>query len=190
MVDVRVTGNSLSDQSRGRLGPARVAAAAAALVVLGLLIWWLTSLGAANQQPGAGTTPAPAAGTSSATPAARGALPLEEVSPLDYRLGDCFKDFDANATTSTVVGCDTAHSAQLVAIDSYPAADAYPGREPLKQKARDVCKAAPLTEKSGQYPFSYKLAYPSSSSWDTGDRRVDCYVAADAGNPITESLLP
>ena len=60
----------------------------------------------------------------------------------------------------------------------------------LKQKARDACKAAPLTDKAGDYELSYKLAYPSSSSWGKGDRRVDCYVVTDAGNVIMKSLLP
>ncbi|QDY89984.1 hypothetical protein E7Y32_06990 [Arthrobacter sp. UKPF54-2] len=173
-----------------RLGLAKVGAALAAVVVLGLVIWWLTALGAAKQQPAAGTSPAPAASASSATPAARGALPLEGVNPMDFRLGDCFKDFDPNAAASTVVACDTGHSAQLVAIESYAASDAYPGRDPLKQKALDACKSALLTDKSSDYLLSYKLAYPSSSSWGTGDRRVDCYVAVDAGNVIMESLLP
>jgi hypothetical protein len=155
-----------------RLGLAKAGAALAAVVVLGLVIWWLTGLGAAQQQPAAGTSPA-AAASSSGTPALRGALPLEGVSPMDFRLGDCFKDFDPNSPTSTVVACDTGHSAQLVAIESYAASDAYPGRDPLKQKALDACKAALLTDKSTDYMLSYKLAYPSSSSWGTGDRRVE-----------------
>ena len=48
----------------------------------------------------------------------------------------------------------------------------------------------PLTDKAGDYDLSYKLAYPSSRSWDKGDRRVDCYAVTDAGNVIKESLLP
>ncbi|HET8878102.1 MAG TPA: septum formation family protein [Arthrobacter sp.] len=169
-----------------RSNRAKLIAALAAVVVLALLIWWITALGTAKQEAGA---PTPAAGTSSSA-ASRGPLPLEGVSPLDYRLGDCFKDFDANAAKSTVVACNTGHSAQLVAVQSYAASDAYPGRDPLKQKALDACKAAVLTDKSSDYAFSYKLAYPSSSSWGTGDRRVDCYFVADAGNVIMESLLP
>nr|WP_249777234.1 septum formation family protein [Arthrobacter sp. C9C5] len=109
---------------------------------------------------------------------------------MDFQLGDCFKDFDANAATSTVVACNTGHSAQLVAVDHYAVDAAYPGRDPLKQKALDTCKAAPLTDKSGNYDFSYKLAYPSSSSWGNGDRRVDCYFVADGGNVVKESLIP
>ncbi|WP_427129023.1 septum formation family protein [Pseudarthrobacter sp. S9] len=171
-----------------RQGPKRVGAAVAVLVVLGLAIWWAASSLGGGTTPSAGeNTPAPTA--SSSAPASRGALPLEGVNALDFRLGDCFKDFDPEAPQSTVVACGTGHSAQLVAIEAYAAADSYPGRDPLKQKALDACKAAPLTEKSGDYVLSYKLAYPSSTSWDKGDRRVDCYVVADTGNVIMESLL-
>lgn len=156
---------------------------------MGLLIWWLTSLGGSKQTV-ADTSSAPAGTTTSSAPASRGALPLEGVGPLDFQAGDCFKDFDPEAPESTIVDCTTGHSAQLIAIEHYAAADSYPGRDPLKQKALDACKAAPLTDKSADYVLSYKLAYPSSASWDNGDRRVDCYVTADTGNVIMESLVP
>lgn len=109
---------------------------------------------------------------------------------MDFRLGDCLKDFDPEAAGSSVVACDTAHSAQLIAVRAYAPTDAYPGRGPLKQKALDACKGASLTDKSASYDLSYKLAYPSTSSWGTGDRRVDCYITAAAGNVIMESLIP
>lgn len=180
-----------------RLGPARVAAAVAAVVVLGLVAWWLTSLAASKHEPTAGaasaaapSAPASAEASTPPSPAARGALPLEGVNPMDFQLGDCFKDFDASAPTATVVACSSGHSAQLIAVDRYGADDAYPGRDPLKQKALDTCKSAPLTDKSASYDFSYKLAYPSASSWNSGDRRVDCYFVADGGNVIKESLIP
>ena len=174
-----------------RQGPMRLGAAAAVLVALGLLVWWAVAAVAGSDQPSAESgSPAPAASSASASaPASRGALPLEGVSPLDFQLRDCFKDFDPDAQQSTVVDCATGHSAQLVAVEKYAAEDSYPGREALKQKARAACKAAPLTDKAGDYALSYKLAYPSSSSWGKGDRRVDCYVVTDAGNVIMESLL-
>lgn len=175
-----------------RQGPKRLGVAAAVLVVLGLLVWWAVASFAGGPRSSAddgGTGQAASSATASA-PAARGTLPLEGVSPLDFQLRDCFKDFDPDAQQSTIVDCGTAHSAQLVAVEKYAADDSYPGREALKQKARTACKAAPLTEKAGDYDLSYKLAYPSSSSWDKGDRRVDCYAVTDGGNVIKESLLP
>ena len=173
-----------------RQRPQRLGLAAAILVALGLLLWWAVASFAGSGEPSSDSaSPAPAASAESA-PASRGTLPLEGVNPLDFQLRDCFKDFDPDAQQSTVVDCATGHSAQLVAVEKYAADDSYPGREPLKQKARNACKAAPLSEKAGDYELSYKLAYPSSKSWEKGDRRVDCYAVTDSGNVIMESLLP
>ncbi|WP_277527674.1 septum formation family protein [Arthrobacter sp. ES3-54] len=173
-----------------RQGPKRLGVAAALLIALGLLVWWAVAAVAGSSQPPVESGgPAPAASSASA-PASRGALPLEGVSPLDFQLRDCFKDFDPDAQQSTVVDCATGHSAQLVAVEKYGKNESYPGRDALKQRARDACKAAPLTDKAGKYDLSYKLAYPSSRSWERADRRVDCYAVTDAGNVIKESLLP
>jgi hypothetical protein len=169
-----------------RQSPARLGAAVAAVVVMGLLIWWLTSLGG-GKQPAADTSPATA--TSSA-PAARGALPLEGVGPLDFQAGDCFKDFDPDAPQSTIVDCATGHSAQLIAVHRYQDSDGYPGLNALKDKGRETCRNAQLTADATNYDLKQRNAYPSSASWDNGDRRVDCYVTADAGNVIMESLVP
>ena len=160
----------------------------AAVVVLGLLVWGLTSLGGGTKQPVAEA--APTAAAASAAPASRGPLPLEGVGPLDFQLGDCFKDFDPEATQSTIVDCATGHSAQLIAIHLYPAPDAYPGLAALKDNGRETCRKAQLAAAATTYNLLQRNAYPSSSSWDNGDRRVDCYVTADAGNVIMESLIP
>ncbi|HBH58459.1 MAG TPA: hypothetical protein DDY41_10045, partial [Arthrobacter bacterium] len=108
-------------------------------------------------------------------------LPREGVEPPDYRLGDCFKDFDPAALRSTVVACDTGHSAQLVAAFRYPAVGSYPGREALAAKALEACHAARLAPAANGYTLNFQRAYPSSTSWESGDRRVDCYVTADGG---------
>lgn len=171
-----------------RQGGRKVGAGAAAFLLLGVLAWWLPASLGGPGQPAAEDSPAPAG--ASPAPASRGALPLEGVSPLDFRLGDCFKDFDPDAPQASVVACDTAHSAQLVAIEAYAPTDTYPGREALKQKALDACKGAALTDQSAGYELGYRLAYPSTNSWGTGDRRVDCFVVTAKGNVIMESLLP
>ena len=171
-----------------RQSSVRIGAAVAAVVVMGLLVWGLTSLGGGSKQPVADT--APTAAATSAAPASRGPLPLEGVGPLDFQLGDCFRDFDPEATQSTIVDCATGHSAQLIAIHLYQAPDAYPGLTALKDKGRETCRNAQLTAAATTYSLLQRNAYPSSSSWDNGDRRVDCYVTADAGNVIMESLVP
>ena len=178
--------SQLGGRVRGR-SSAQIGAAAAAVVVLGLLIWGLTSLGG-SKQPAAET--APTADATSAAPASRGPLPLEAVGPLDFQLGDCFKDFDPEAPQSTIVDCATGHSAQLIAVHHYPAPDAYPGLDALKDKGRETCRSAQLAAAATTYNLLQRNAYPSSSSWGNGDRRVDCYVTAEAGNVIMESLVP
>ncbi len=169
----------------------RIGAAVVAVAVVGLLVWLLSAtLGGSKSSAEAPPAPAAASSPSASASASRGALPLEGVSAMDFQLNDCFKDFDPDAPQATVVACNTGHSAQLVAIAKYDKADTYPGRDPLRQRARSACKAAPLAEKSSTYELGYKLAYPSSSSWEKGDRRVDCYVITNAGNVIMESLRP
>ena len=148
----------------------------------------VTSLSGGRKQPVADT--APTAAATSAAAASRGPLPLEGIGPLDFQLGDCFRDFDPEATQSTIVDCATGHSAQLIAIHLYQAPDAYPGLTALKDKGRETCRNAQLAAAATTYSLLQRNAYPSSSSWDNGDRRVDCYVTADAGNVIMESLVP
>lgn len=164
----------------------------ALLVVAGLLLWILGSLlaGATLQTIG---EPGPAAASaSSAAPraTARPSLPVKGVSPLDFRVGDCFKDFDASAANATVVACTSGHSAQLVAVHHYPTGDSYPGAKAMKAKGREACQAAALTSKTNAYVLTYQLAYPSPDTWRQGDRRVDCYVTSASGNIIKASLLP
>ena len=132
------------------------------LVVLVILVWWAVASFAAGPQPatdGSGAAPATSSESASA-PASRGTLPLEGVSPLDFQLRDCFKDFDPDAQQSTVVDCATGHSAQLVAVEKYAAEDSYPAGRPSRQRARAACKAAPLTAKATDYALSYKLRLP------------------------------
>lgn len=160
---------------------------ATGLVLLGLMAWGLLTFlntGSQNGQASDGGTPA---ATADASPLP---LPREGVSPLDFRLGDCFKDFNPDATSSTVVACDTEHSAQLIAVHHYPEKDPYPGQDALRKKGREVCQNAKLTGAVANYTLLQRTAFPSSTSWETGDRRVDCYVTAEGGNVIKENLLP
>lgn len=169
----------------------KVAFATVLVGVVGFLVWlalWLRGEG-----DGSGATDPGVPGvveilpTPLATPLP---LPREGVAPPDFRLGDCFKDFDPEALRSTVVACDAGHSAQLVAIYRYPAEDSYPGREVLKAKALEACKAARLAPVANEYTLDFQRAYPSTTSWESGDRRVDCYVTAAGGNVINASVLP
>lgn len=159
--------------------------------VVGSLVWLALWLSDNGQNSGNSGTDGSGVIEISPTPQA-GALPLprEGVPPADFKLGDCFKDFDPEALKSTVVACDTGHSAQLVAIYRYPAGHSYPGGETLKAKALEACQAARLAPAANDFTLNFQRAYPSSTSWESGDRRVDCYVTAPGGNVVTASVLP
>lgn len=152
----------------------------AVLILIGVVIWVL--VGALANHPVSAPTPAPATSTS------RGPLPAD-VEAKDYQLGDCFADFDSNATKSKVVDCTTDHSAQLGAIFRYKAEDTFPGRDALKQKALETCRTAVLSPSIANYILINELVYPSPDSWNVGDRRVDCFLVTKSGNTIKESLL-
>ena len=160
------------------------------LAVVGSLAWLAVWL---NSSPGAQAPKPAAAGvlqTAATPPPTPRPLPQEGVAPAAYAVGDCFKDFDPQALASTLVPCDTPHSAQLVATLHYPDDTEYPGADPLRAKALEVCQAAKLSPAAQQFQLNYQRSYPSSTSWGSGDRRVDCYVAADGGNVINASVLP
>ncbi|GGH96811.1 septum formation family protein [Arthrobacter liuii] len=160
------------------------------LAVAGSLAWLAVWL---NSAPGADTAKSEAPGvlqTAVTPPATPQPLPRDGVAPAAYAVGDCFKDFDPQALTSTVVPCDTGHSAQLVATLHYPDSAGYPGADSLKAKALEVCQAAKLGPAAKQFQLNYQRSFPSSTSWGSGDRRVDCYVTADHGNVINASVLP
>lgn len=166
------------------------------LVVLpvlgGLLVWAVGAMLATATlqtigEPGPAAKPPPDPAPSAT---ARPSLPVKGVSPLDFRVGDCFQDFDPSAPDAEVVACSSPHSAQLVAVHHYAAGDSYPGAAAMKTKGRVACQAAPLSSKTSGYELNYRLAYPSPDSWRRGDRRVDCYIISASGNIIKSSLLP
>lgn len=177
-----------------RVGPTILKAAFVLVLagVVGSLIWLALWLGGNAQNTESSGSDGSGVIEISPTPAASPLpLPREGVPPADYRLGDCFRDFDPEALKSSVVACDTGHSAQLVAIFRYPTGDAYPGAESLKAKALEACQAAKLAPAANDFTLNFQRAYPSTTSWESGDRRVDCYVtAAPGGNIITASVLP
>jgi hypothetical protein len=153
--------------------------------VVWLALWLNSGAGAGESADAPGVLET--AATPRATPLP---LPRDGVQPADYALGDCFADFDPEALASTLVPCDTAHSAQLVAVFRYPDAGAYPGAEALKAKALEACQAAKLGPAANEYQLNFQRSFPSSTSWESGDRRVDCYVTSTGGNVVNASVLP
>lgn len=134
-------------------------------------------------------SPQEEAGRAPEAPQPRPVLPVV-LETKDFQVGDCFVNFNPDAPTSEAVACDTGHSGQLVAISRYPDDQVYPGREGLKKRTLETCQATTLSDKQNDYVLTYQLVYPSSTSWDKGDRRVDCFVMVSDGNTIKDDLLP
>lgn len=150
------------------------------LVLIGVVIWVLLNLLGTRPQAVV-TTPSPTVSL--------GPLP-RDTEAKDFQVGDCFADFDPNAPKARAVPCDTEHSAQLGAVHIYPADDSFPGTNALKDKGREVCGNVKLNhEAADKYVLLQQNVYPSTTSWDRGDRRVDCFIVVDSGNTIKEDLL-
>ena len=120
----------------------------------------------------------------------RGEGVLEDsVSPVELESGACLKDFQSVNAEVTVVTCETAHNAQLVATSSYSDSDTFPGTDALAAKAEEVCSSVIYTDAASKYTdLELNRAVPTQSSWNTGDRRVDCFVVAPS-EELTESLI-
>ncbi|MEA5453922.1 septum formation family protein [Sinomonas sp. JGH33] len=148
----------------------RVIAAGGAVVVV--LVFWamIASLTANHDGP---------------APAAEGTTYSAE-----YKVGDCFADFDSKAQANRVVSCTDAHSAQLVAIASYAASDSYPGKDALASRADELCRQTKLNLPQDTSSLKQSTGYPTQGGWGTGDRRVDCFVVSSKGNSLSASLLP
>jgi hypothetical protein len=141
-------------------------AALVGLVVVGLGIWGITAIVQGSGRPG------------------------EDVKAASYAKGNCFADFDATADSNRRVGCTDPHSAQLVDQANVSDADAYPGREALEARAKDLCDKASLNLPADPSKLKKRYTYPTQEGWGGGDRRIDCYIESTDGNTLTASLLP
>ncbi|NKX55262.1 septum formation family protein [Arthrobacter mobilis] len=114
----------------------------------------------------------------------------EDVSPFDFKAGDCFVDFEAVTRNATVVSCSTPHAAQIIGTFSYQPSDTFPGKDALNVKAEEVCSAVKLNQDAQKHK-ALRTTYgmPSEGTWQEGDRRIDCFVIADGGNKLTGSLI-
>lgn len=156
----------------------------AAIIIIVVIIVSLANRGTEPGSPAASS----AAGAE-ATPGADGVI-AENVTPFDFKSGQCFIDFKAATQNATVVTCETPHAAQLVGTYFYKEADKFPGKDALNVQAEKFCGAVELNDKAADYPAlrnSYGL--PSEGTWQEGDRRIDCFVVSDKGNAIKASLI-
>jgi hypothetical protein len=170
-----------------------------AVVLVVLLVWMVFSLLLGSSKAG-DITPQPVPTSAAADNSNADASPsadssdadviVAQASSLDWLDGDCLRGFNGIEKSADVVLCSSPHSAQVVASYEYPMTDSFPGDDTVKAKATEVCKNAPVTTAAKNYKGlkSYS-AYPTSGSWDGGDRRVQCIAVDPTGDNIKTTLV-
>ncbi|WP_354180020.1 septum formation family protein [Arthrobacter sp. UYP6] len=116
----------------------------------------------------------------------------ENVAPIDLESGSCLQDFTGVNEPTTVVTCETPHNAQLVATDTYPDSDSFPGTEALSARATEVCSQVRYSDTVTDNPdleLQENKVIPTQESWNDGDRRIDCFVVSSGDRDLTASLL-
>ena len=157
----------------------------AAIVIIVVIIISLLNRG--GESTGTATSSSPAVAEKS--PGADGII-AKDVSPFDFKEGQCFIDFEAATQNATVVSCETPHAAQLVGTYFYEEADEFPGKDELNVQAEEFCSAIELNDNAGEYEnLRNSYGMPSEGTWQEGDRRIDCFVISDEGNNISASLI-
>ena len=161
------------------------------LALIALLIWLLMGLLKGNDS--AANTGTTASSTSdAATPQSSGAdgsVIQANVSPTNWKVGDCIKGYVDINTRADVVSCSTGHSGQLIGTFSYGSGDSFPGEEALRNKGDDYCAGIELTASASNYDIRQQFGYPTESTWNKGDRRIDCIAYTKGGEIIKENLI-
>ena len=105
---------------------------------------------------------------------------------FQLKLGECFTGgTSANVANVDVVACTQPHDAEVYSIFDYPSApSSFPGDEAVQTAATDGCKPAfadfvGLDFDSSSYGLKYLR--PTSDSWGTGDRTIDCLITSGDG---------
>ncbi|HEU4849575.1 MAG TPA: septum formation family protein [Terrimesophilobacter sp.] len=117
-----------------------------------------------------------------------GGSPLDDSSAFAIEVGDCFTEPTADAdgfiTEIAAAECSLAHDDEAYA--SVLMADAaFPGDDAALNQAEEECSSrffdfiGAASDYAGTLNYSY--FYPSSGSWDAGDREILCYVYDEAG---------
>ena len=107
-----------------------------------------------------------------------------DVSAFEMRIGDCFDDpssAEEQVSSLTAVPCETPHDNQVFALLDYPGGsdDAYPGQQTLLDYSNDACLEPfePFVGKAYEEShFAISVLFPSSDSWDQGDREIVCFL--------------
>jgi hypothetical protein len=103
----------------------------------------------------------------------------------DGGIGTCFNDFG----TPKVVDCAQPHDGELVGVETL-SGDTYPGETAVQNQADDRCGKlldSYLSEEAAQEDQGIYYAYPTASSWLTGDREIICALTGQDNAKLTGS---
>ena len=116
------------------------------------------------------------------------------LSPLEtYGLGDCLAnvpDSGADVTGIRAVSCDGEHNGEIVGVREQPDGD-FPGVAAIDAAAESACRAAFETYVGTSFETSRLgmfFLYPSSETWDAGDRQIACLALAPPGELLSGSV--
>lgn len=122
-----------------------------------------------------------------------------DVGVFALQVGDCFDDpslaaaSDATVSVEEVaaVPCDTPHDFQAYAEFDIDDAEEYPGDQIIFDQAETGCVAqfepfVGLSYQESRLDFSY--LYPTTETWEVGDREVLCSLADPTGEKLTADL--
>lgn len=109
---------------------------------------------------------------------------------LDLAVGDCIGDLENTAIENVdLIPCDEAHFWEAYAAMDLEG-DTMPPDTDITQQADEFCvtqfeEFVGVAAEESMYAWSY--LYPSSETWDAGDREITCLVGLDSGD-ITGSV--
>lgn len=112
-------------------------------------------------------------------------------SVFDLEVGMCFNGAIDESSSVETVDCTEPHDSEVYALLDYADADVFPGQEVLSQYAEDQCVSAFEDYVGVPYEQSEIFAgtgYPSSETWDNGDREIVCSLNAETGQ-LTGSMM-
>ncbi len=111
---------------------------------------------------------------------------------FSLKVGDCFNGGSGETVVDVeVVPCTEAHDFEVFATPSYAAGgDAFPGNDAMTGFADRECVSAFQPYVGRDYADSelgVRYLTPTSESWTTGDRVVDCVLYLE-GQKLTSSM--
>lgn len=107
--------------------------------------------------------------------------------------GDCFDDFGDVTAVATVeiLDCAEPHDNEVYGTFQYEGASAYPGDDVVFDYGTERClesfdRFVGIAYEESELDIG--LLYPSSETWNEGDRQIQCFVYEFDGSKVTGSL--